>query len=95
MRMFLCGEWQDRPQQIPVTNPYRGTVIDTVPKAAAADVDKALATLTNGAAVMKQMSAYDRSQILRRRPNAGRGCRFYLSIWDGAGRRRIGTRPVS
>src|SRR5436190_14083183 len=66
MRMFLCGEWQDRPQQIPVTNPYRGTVIDTVPKAAAADVDKALATLTNGAAVMKQMSAYDRSQILRR-----------------------------
>lgn len=66
MRMFICGEWQDRPQQIPVTNPFSGTVIDTVPRAAAADVDKALATLVSGAAVMKQMPAYDRSQILRR-----------------------------
>lgn len=66
MLMFICGEWQDRPQQIPVTNPYSGAVIDTVPKADAADVDQALATLTSGAAVMKQMPAYDRSQILRR-----------------------------
>ena len=66
MRMFLCGEWQARPETIAVTNPFNGTVIDTVPKATAADVDKALATLTSGAATMRTMPAYDRSQILRR-----------------------------
>ena len=66
MRMFLCGEWQDRPEKISVTNPFNGAVIDTVPKATAADVDKALATLVSGAAVMKNMAAFDRSQILRR-----------------------------
>src|SRR5579872_657663 len=66
MRMFLCGEWQDRAQTIAVTNPFNGAVIDTVPRATAADVDKALATLTSGAIAMRNMPAYDRSQILRR-----------------------------
>jgi glyceraldehyde-3-phosphate dehydrogenase (NADP+) len=66
MRMFLCGEWQDRPQRITVTNPFNGATIDTVPKGAAADVDKALGTLVEGAVLMKNMPAYDRSQILRR-----------------------------
>src|SRR5579863_3589147 len=66
MRMFLCGEWQDRPERISVTNPFNGTVVDTVPRATAADVDKALATLSAGAVRMKNMPAYDRSRILRR-----------------------------
>lgn len=69
MRMFLCGEWQDRPERITVTNPFNGTTIDTVPKATAADVDRALATLVSGAAIMKNMPAYERSQILRRAAN--------------------------
>ena len=66
MKMFLSGEWQDRSQTISVTNPFNGAVIDTIPKANAADVDKALATLVDGARVMRNMSAYDRSKILRR-----------------------------
>ncbi len=66
MRMFLCGEWQDRPERITVTNPFNGATLDTVPKAGAADVDKALRTLVDGAALMRNMPAYDRSQILRR-----------------------------
>ena len=66
MRMFLCGEWQDRPEKIEVKNPFSGAVLDTVPKAGAADVDKALATLVKGATAMRSMAAYDRSQILRR-----------------------------
>ena len=66
MRMFLCGEWQDRSQTINVTNPFNGTVIDTVPHGTAADVDMALATLVSGAAIMRQMTAYDRSHILRK-----------------------------
>ena len=66
MRMFICGEWQDRPEKIQIKNPYNGTVIDTVPKAGATDVERALATLVSGASVMRNMTAYDRSQILRR-----------------------------
>ncbi len=66
MRMFLCGEWQDRPERISVTNPFNGAAVDTVPKATAGDVDKALTTLVSGAILMKNMPAYDRSQILRR-----------------------------
>ena len=66
MRMFLCGEWQARTENIAVTNPYNGALIDTVPRATAADVDKALATLVVGAARMRNMPAYERSQILRR-----------------------------
>lgn len=66
MRMFLCGEWQDRPEKINVTNPFNGQVVDTVPKGTAADVDKALATLVDGAKLMRNMPAYDRSQILRK-----------------------------
>jgi len=66
MRMFLCGEWQDRPAKINVTNPFNGEVIDTVPKALAVDVDRALATLVAGAKIMRKMSAADRSKILRK-----------------------------
>ncbi|MBI5760125.1 MAG: aldehyde dehydrogenase family protein [Planctomycetales bacterium] len=66
MKMFLCGEWQDRPTKITVTNPFNGEVIDTVPKASAADVDQALATLVAGAKIMRKMSAADRSKILRK-----------------------------
>jgi glyceraldehyde-3-phosphate dehydrogenase (NADP+) len=66
MKMFLCGEWQDRPAKINVTNPFNGEVIDTVPKASAGDVDQALATLVAGAKIMRKMSAADRSKILRK-----------------------------
>lgn len=66
MQFFLEGKWQDRAATIDVTNPYTGSVIDTVPQGTAADVDAALATLVSGAQAMRQLSAYDRSQILER-----------------------------
>lgn len=66
MRMFLGGEWRDGAGTIPVTNPYDGGVIDTVPKATAADVDRALATLQVGAAKMARLTGYERAQILRK-----------------------------
>ena len=69
MRMFLCGQWQERPETISVTNPFDGTVVDSVPKGTASDVDTALRTLVSGAAIMRNMAAYDRSQILRRAAN--------------------------
>ncbi len=66
MRMFYAGRWQERDAQIEVRNPYDATVIDTVPKAEAKDVDAALAGAVEGAAIMRRMSGYDRYQILHK-----------------------------
>jgi acyl-CoA reductase-like NAD-dependent aldehyde dehydrogenase len=64
MKMFLGGRWADARETIDVVNPFDGSVIDTVPKGTAADVDKALATLIEGAKTMRGMSAFARSRIL-------------------------------
>ena len=66
MKMFLEGKWADRDERIDVTNPFDNSVIDTVPRANAGDVDRALTTLIAGAAAMRKLSAYERFQILRK-----------------------------
>lgn len=66
MKMFLAGQWQDRPRSIEVRNPFRGEVIDTVPAGTAEDVTQAIDTLVAGARLMRDMPAYDRAAILRR-----------------------------
>lgn len=66
MKMFLGGQWVAAKDTIDVQNPFDGRVIDTVPRGSAADVDKALATLVEGARQMRAMSAFARSQILDR-----------------------------
>lgn len=66
MKFFVAGTWQDRPEKIDVINPYDGKAFDTVPKGTAADVDKILATLVEGAVKMRAMTAWDRCQILRK-----------------------------
>ena len=66
MEMFLEGRWQSRSETIEVTNPFDQTVIDTVPRARVEDVDGALATLVEGARIMREMPAYERYQILMR-----------------------------
>ena len=66
MRMYINGNWVDRPETIPVFNPFDQTVIDTVPKGTAADVDQAIASAVRGAAAMAKLPAYERYAILRR-----------------------------
>jgi acyl-CoA reductase-like NAD-dependent aldehyde dehydrogenase len=66
MRMFYRGEWIDKAATIPVRNPFDGSLIDTVPKASAEDVDAAIGAAVEGAAVMRRTSGYDRSRVLRR-----------------------------
>jgi acyl-CoA reductase-like NAD-dependent aldehyde dehydrogenase len=44
MRMYIGGEWVDKPEKAAVRNKYDGTEIDTVPLADAEDVDRAVAT---------------------------------------------------
>ena len=48
MKMFVAGQWVDKPEKIEVRNPYDGSVIDTVPKADAADVERAIAGAVEG-----------------------------------------------
>ncbi len=66
MKMYVGGEWIDKRQTIPVTNPYDNSVVDTVPKADKDDVERALATAVRGAQAMRKLSGYQRSQILRK-----------------------------
>jgi acyl-CoA reductase-like NAD-dependent aldehyde dehydrogenase len=66
MKIFLAGNWVDKAKKIEVKNPFDNSVIDTVPRADAADLEKALAFAERGAKVMAKLSSYDRWKILRR-----------------------------
>ena len=66
MKMFVRGQWVDKPQRIEVKNPLDGSIVDTVPRADAGDVDEAIAGAVEGAEIMRRMPAFERSQILRR-----------------------------
>jgi acyl-CoA reductase-like NAD-dependent aldehyde dehydrogenase len=66
MKMFLASDWHDRPDRIEVLNPFDGSLVDTVPRATAEDVETALTAAVMGAAAMRELSAYQRYQILHR-----------------------------
>ena len=66
MKMFVGGEWVGKSQTIPVINPYDNSVVDTVPRADADDVERALATAVRGAQVMRRLTGYQRALILRK-----------------------------
>jgi glyceraldehyde-3-phosphate dehydrogenase (NADP+) len=64
--MFVAGEWTDKPKRIEVRNSYDNSVVDTVPKGEASDVERALAYAEKGAKVMGKLSGYERWRILRK-----------------------------
>jgi acyl-CoA reductase-like NAD-dependent aldehyde dehydrogenase len=66
MRNFIAGNWIDKPKKIEVRNPYDESIVDTVPKADAGDLEKALAFAERGAKVMAKLSSYERWKILRK-----------------------------
>ncbi len=66
MRMYICGEWVDRDDKMPVVNPFDQSVIDTVPRGSAADVEAAITSATRGAAVMGKLPSHRRYAILKR-----------------------------
>jgi acyl-CoA reductase-like NAD-dependent aldehyde dehydrogenase len=66
MKMHVAGQWIDKPQTIPVTNPYDNSVIDTVPRADRADAERALASAVRGAQVMAKLAGYERWKILKK-----------------------------
>jgi acyl-CoA reductase-like NAD-dependent aldehyde dehydrogenase len=66
MKIFLAGNWVDKPKKMEVRNPFDNSVIDTVPKADAGDLEKALAFAERGAKVMAKLTGYERWKILRK-----------------------------
>jgi glyceraldehyde-3-phosphate dehydrogenase (NADP+) len=66
VKNFIAGQWVDKAKKIEVRNPFDNTVIDTVPRADAGDLEKALAFAERGAKVMAKLTAYERWKILRK-----------------------------
>jgi glyceraldehyde-3-phosphate dehydrogenase (NADP+) len=64
MKMYVAGKWVDGAEAMNVTNPFDGSVIDTVPRAGAPEVDQALASAVRGAQAMVALPAYERYRIL-------------------------------
>lgn len=66
MENLIAGKWVDKAKKIEVKNPFDNAVIDTVPRADAADLEKALEFAERGAKVMAKLSSYERWRILRK-----------------------------
>lgn len=66
MHMFHSGKWLAGREAQPVTNPFDGTVIDTVPRGTGDDIHAAVSGLVGGAVAMRQVNSADRFKILRR-----------------------------
>ena len=66
MRMYINGQWVDKAETIPVFNPFDQSVLDTVPRGAASDVDLAITSAVRGAKAMAKLTAYERYAILHR-----------------------------
>ena len=66
MKMYVAGEWIDKAERIEVINPYDNGVIDTIPKGAVEDVDRAVASAVRGAEVMREIPGYQRFEMLRK-----------------------------
>ncbi len=64
MKMLLGAEWVDREKKIEVRDPFDNSLIDTVPRATAEDVDTAMAAAVKGFAISRRMAVYDRAQVL-------------------------------
>ncbi len=66
MKMYVAGEWVDKAKKIDVVNPYDSSVVDTVPRGEAPDVERALESATRGAQVMARLPGYERWKILKK-----------------------------
>ena len=66
MKMYINGNWVDKPETIAVLNPFDQSVIDTVPRGTVSDVELAITSAVRGAKAMAKLTAYERYAILRR-----------------------------
>ncbi len=66
MKMFIAGEWVTADEMRPVYNPYDNSVVDEMPVAKEAEVEKALESAVRGASVMEKMPYWKRSEIINK-----------------------------
>jgi glyceraldehyde-3-phosphate dehydrogenase (NADP+) len=66
MKMYLAGQWAEKDQRTEVVNPFDGKAFDTVPRADADDLEKALQSAVRGAKAMETLSGHERWRILTR-----------------------------
>ena len=66
MKMLLGHEWVDRDDTIDVRDPFDDSLIDTVPAANHDDVETALATAYAARETAREMTTYERAQVLYR-----------------------------
>ena len=66
MQMYIAGAWTNGQATMDVLNPYDGSVVDTVPRGTAADVDRALDSAVRGARVMAGLTGFERYELLHR-----------------------------
>jgi acyl-CoA reductase-like NAD-dependent aldehyde dehydrogenase len=66
MKMYVAGQWVDKPAKIDVVNPFDGKPFDTVPKGDVKDVDRALESAVRGAVAMAKLPGYERYRILKK-----------------------------
>src|SRR3972149_6471043 len=66
MKMYVSGQWIDKPKKIDVVNPYDNSVIDTVPRGEPADVDRALESAARGSRATPGLSGYERWKIVKK-----------------------------
>ena len=66
MKMYIAGAWTNGQSSMDVLNPYDGSVVDTVPRGTAADVDRALDSAVRGARAMAELTGFERYELLHR-----------------------------
>lgn len=68
MKMLISGNWVDASSEdtLEVLNPFDGSFLDTVPDAAKADVDKAVADAVNAQKKWNRVIVRERAKILRK-----------------------------
>lgn len=66
MRMLIDGEWREGTGIIPVTDPFTGETVDTVPMGTRADAEAAVTAAVGGFHHNRSLSTGERARILRR-----------------------------
>jgi acyl-CoA reductase-like NAD-dependent aldehyde dehydrogenase len=65
-RNYIGGEWVDTPEHEVVRLPYDGTPVGEVPRAGVEMVEKAVAAARQGFAAMRELTNYERADLLLR-----------------------------
>ena len=73
MLMYVDGTWEEGRERDEVLSPLHGRWVDTVPRASAADAERAVAAAVVAAERMRRLTAHERSRSWSARRGCSRG----------------------